>query len=265
MSVFERTEMLLGREAVEKLKNCTVAVFGVGGVGGHCAEALARSGVGKLVLIDGDTVAESNLNRQIIASRKTLGMPKTQAAAEHILEIIPECEVECRQVFVLPELLESWDFSEFDYVVDAIDTVSAKLTIAKICDKLGIPAISAMGAGNKLDPTKFEVTDIYKTSVCPLASVMRRELRKAGVAKLKVVYSREPALRPEFQPSDEDEVLENKETDTMEENTGNPFRKKTTPASCAFVPAAAGLIMAGEVIRDLCAGELARSLENRGK
>jgi len=262
MSVFERTEMLLGRESVEKLKNCHVAVFGVGGVGGHCAEALARSGVGKLTLIDGDTVAESNLNRQIIATRETVGMAKTEAAAKHIRAIIPECDVECRQVFVLPEVLESWDFTAFDYVVDAIDTVSAKLTIAKICGRLGIPAISAMGAGNKLDPTRFEVTDIYKTSVCPLASVMRRELRKAGVPSLKVVYSREPALRPEFQPDDEMETEENITTD---ETGGKPFRKKTTPASCAFVPAAAGLIMAGEVVRDLCADELRRSLENRGK
>lgn len=265
MSVLERTEMLLGRESVKKLRNCHVAVFGVGGVGGHCAEALARSGIGKLTLIDGDTVAESNLNRQIIATRKTLGMPKTQAAAEHIREIIPECEVECRQVFVLPELLEAWDFTEFDYVVDAIDTVSAKLTIAKLCGKLGIPAISAMGAGNKLDPTKFEVTDIYKTSVCPLASVMRRELRKAGVSKLKVVYSREPAIRPEFQPTDEADEMEIQANNAMEENNSKPVRRRATPASCAFVPAAAGLIMAGEVIRDLCADELAESLENRGK
>lgn len=265
MSVFERTEMLLGREAVEKLGNCTVAVFGVGGVGGHCAEALARSGVGKLVLIDGDTVAESNLNRQAIASRETLGMPKTEAAAKHIRAIIPECDIECRQVFVLPEVLEAWDFTQFDYVVDAIDTVSAKLTIAKLCDRLGIPSISAMGAGNKLDPTKFVVTDIYKTSVCPLAAVMRRELRKAGVSKLKVVYSTEPAIRPEFQPADEDDEMEIKGNITAEESAGKPFRKKTTPASCAFVPAAAGLIMAGEVVRDLCAEELKRSLENRGK
>jgi len=257
MSVFERTEMLLGRESVKKLGNCTVAVFGVGGVGGHCAEALARSGIGKLVLIDGDTVSKSNLNRQIIASLRTLGMPKTEAAAEHIRGIIPGCEIECRQTFVLPELLESWDFTQFDYVVDAIDTVSAKLAIAKICAKLGIPAISAMGAGNKLDPTRFEVTDIYKTSVCPLASVMRRELRKAGVPGLKVVYSREPALTPEFQPC-EDEAQ-------APENDGKAFRKKAVPASCAFVPAAAGLIMAGEVIRDLCAAELAESLEKRGK
>lgn len=251
MSVFERTEMLLGRESVAKLKNCTVAVFGVGGVGGHCAEALARSGVGKLVLIDGDTVAESNLNRQMIARQDTVGMLKTEAAAQHIRGIIPDCEVECRQVFVLPEVLETWDFTQFDYVADCIDTVSAKLAIAKICGSLGIPAISAMGAGNKLDPTKFEVTDIYKTSVCPLASVMRRELRKAGVPGLKVVYSREPALKPEFQPGDNGDE-------------GTAFRK-ATPASCAFVPAAAGLIMAGEIIRDLCVDELARSLESRGK
>lgn len=262
MEIFERTEMLLGRKSVKKLADCHVAVFGVGGVGGHCAEALARSGVGKLTLIDGDTVAESNLNRQIIATTKTIGMPKTEAAAQRIGEIIPSCEVVCRQEFVLPELLETWDFTQFDYVVDAIDTVSAKLCIAKICDKLGIPSIAAMGAGNKLDPTKFVVTDIYKTSVCPLAAVMRRELKKAGVKKLKVVYSTEQAIRPEFQPCG----METEEENTMEIQAGKkaPFRKNT-PASCAFVPAAAGLIIAGEVIRDLCADELAESLANRGK
>lgn len=251
MSVLERTEMLLGRESVEKLKHCHVAVFGVGGVGGHCMEALARSGIGTLTLIDGDTVAQSNLNRQIIAAVKTVGMPKTEAAAMRIREIAPDCRVICRQEFVLPELMESWDFTGFDYVADCIDTVSAKLYLAKVCDRLKIPMISAMGAGNKLDPTRFEVTDIYKTSVCPLASVMRRELRKAGVSGLKVVYSREPALRPEFQPGDDSDE-------------GTAFRK-ATPASCAFVPAAAGLIMAGEIIRDLCADELTRSLESRGK
>ena len=243
--------MLLGRESVEKLKNCHVAVFGVGGVGGHCMEALARSGIGTLTLIDGDTVAQSNLNRQIIATVKTVGMPKTEAAAMRIREIAPDCRVICRQEFVLPELMESWDFTGFDYVADCIDTVSAKLYLAKVCDRLKIPMISAMGAGNKLDPTRFEVTDIYKTSVCPLASVMRRELRKAGVSGLKVVYSREPALKPEFQPGDVPEE-------------GAPFRR-STPASCAFVPAAAGLIMAGEIIRDLCAAELERSLADRGK
>lgn len=254
--------MLLGRESVKKLSECHVAVFGVGGVGGHCAEALARSGIGKLTLIDGDTVAESNLNRQMIATVKTLGMPKTKAAEERIHEIIPDCEVVCRQEFVLPDVLETWDFTQFDYVVDAIDTVSAKLAIAKICDKLGIPVISAMGAGNKIDPTKFVVTDISKTSVCPLAAVMRRELRKAGVKKLKVVYSTEQAIRPEFQPGE----METEVEITMEIPTSGkaPYRR-ATPASCAFVPAAAGLIMAGEVIRDLCADELKRSLENRGK
>ena len=245
----ERTSMLIGKSAVDKLKNCHVAVFGLGGVGGHTVEALVRSGVGELTLVDADRVAESNLNRQIIATSRTVGMLKTDAAAARIREIGADCKLNLRPQFVLPENIDTFDFAEFDYVVDAIDTVSAKLAMIKACHAAGTPIISAMGAGNKLDPTQFEVTDIYKTSVCPLAAVIRRELRKAGIPGLKVVYSKEVAIKPEFQP----------DGDGGEEKA---FRK-ATPASAAFVPSVSGLIIAGEVIKDLCKAEIKESLENR--
>lgn len=230
---FVRTAMLLGREPVEKLHRAHVAVFGLGGVGGHAAEALVRSGVGTLTLVDHDTVAESNLNRQIFATHSTVGMAKTDAAEQRLHEIVPDCVIRKLPVFVLPENITSIDFSEFDYVIDAVDTVSAKLAVIKAASAAGVPVISAMGAGNKLDPTRFEVTDIYKTSVCPLAAVMRRELRKAGVPSCKVVYSRETPVTPAFIP---EEAAES---------------RRKPPASCAFVPSVCGLIMAGEVIRDL--------------
>lgn len=231
---FVRTAMLLGEEAVDKLKNSHVAIFGIGGVGGHACEALVRSGIGELTLIDGDDVAESNLNRQIFATRSTIGMPKTEAAAIRLRDISPDCKLNLIQSFVLPENVEEMDFSKFDYIIDAIDTVSAKLAIIKKCDALGIPMISAMGAGNKLDPTRFEVADIYETSTCPLAAVIRRECRKSGVKALKVVYSREPAITPHFQPPAEPDS-----------------KRRLTPASSAFVPSVSGLIIASEVIRDL--------------
>lgn len=230
-----RTAMLLGEEAVDKLARAHVAVFGIGGVGGHAAEALVRSGVGELTLIDGDEVAESNLNRQIFASVSTIGMPKTEAAAKRLCDLSPSVKLNLVQAFVLPEDVEAMDFSAFDYVIDAIDTVSSKLAIIRKCDALGIPAISAMGAGNKLDPTRFEVADIYETSVCPLAAVVRRECRKSGVKRLKVVYSREEAITPHFQPPGED------------------GKRRSTPASSAFVPSVSGLIIAGEVVKDLAA------------
>ena len=242
----ERTSMLLGKASTDKLKNCHVAVFGLGGVGGHTVEALVRSGVGELTLIDGDTVAESNLNRQIFATRKTVGMNKTEAAEVRIREISDECILHLRQEFVLPESIDKFDFSKYDYVVDAIDTVSAKLAIIKACHEVGTPVISAMGAGNKLDPTRFEVADISKTSVCPLAAVVRRELRKAGINHLKVVYSKEERVKPEYMPE--------------EDGDG----KKIPPASCAFVPSVSGLIIAGEVIKDICKTEIEESLKNRG-
>jgi len=243
--------MLLGRSAVERLANAHVAVFGLGGVGGHVVEALARSGVGELTLVDSDDVAESNINRQAFALRSTVGMNKTDAAEIRVRDINPDCVIHKRCEFFLPETADSFDFSEYDYVVDAIDTVAGKIAIAKLCDDAEVPAISAMGAGNKLDPTKFEVCDIYKTSVCPLAAAVRRELRRAGVRRLKVVYSRESAIKPEFQPQG-DPVMSDEA----------PY-KRNTPASCAFVPSVCGLIIAGEVIRDLCAVELAKSLEER--
>ncbi len=241
----ERTEMLLGREAVEQLKKAHVAVFGLGGVGGHAAEALARAGVGALTLVDGDRVSVSNLNRQLFATVSTVGMNKTEAAAIRIREAAPDCRLTLVNSFVLPENIGGFDFSAYDYVVDAIDTVSTKLALIKACDSVGTPIISAMGAGNKLDPTRFEVADIYSTSVCPLAAVIRRECRKTGVRRLKVVYSREEAVKPEFLPESDGET------------------KKTPPASCSFVPSVCGLIIAGEVVKDICADELARSLEAR--
>ena len=241
MSKFERTEMLLGSAAVEKLKNSHVAVFGAGGVGGHAIEALVRSGLGEITIVDMDTVSESNINRQAFATVKTVGMPKVDAAEERIREINPDCTVHKLCQFYLPEM--EFDFAQYDYVIDAIDTVAGKLSIAEKCTAAETPVIAAMGAGNKIDPTKFVVTDIYKTSVCPLAAIMRRELRKRGVPKLKVVYSTEPALKPLFRPEEEC-------GDTVEENA--PKSRRATPASAAFVPSVCGLIIAGEVIRDLC-------------
>ena len=242
----ERTAMLIGRDAADKLTSSSVAVFGLGGVGGHAVEALARAGVGRLTLIDGDDVSMSNLNRQLFATVSTVGMAKTDAAAKRISEIAPDCRLTLVKSFVLPENISDFDFSKFDYVIDAIDTVSSKLAIIKACDAVDTPVISAMGAGNKLDPTRFEVADIYSTSVCPLAAVIRRECRKAGVKQLKVVYSREPALKPEFLPDTDGDS------------------RKTPPASISFVPSVCGLIIAGEVIKDICANEISASLEKRG-
>ena len=229
---FIRTEMLIGEEGLKKLLSSHVCVFGVGGVGGYVVEALARSGVGKLDLVDADTVCESNINRQIIATHKTLGMYKVDAEKERILEINPGCEVNVYRMFYLPENSGQIDISVYDYVVDAVDTVSAKIEIIKKAKEAGVPVISCMGAANKLDPTAFRVTDISKTSVCPLARVMRRELKKRGIDSLKVVYSQEQAITP----------LQ------LEEAESN---KRVTPASIAFVPSVAGLIAAGEVIKDL--------------
>ena len=242
----QRTAMLLGKQSVKKLEETKVAVFGLGGVGGHCAEALARAGIGALTLVDGDIVVESNLNRQLFATFETVGMPKTDAAELRIRDVAPSCKTEKIQKFVLPDNISDFDFSEYDYVIDAVDTVSAKLALISACDTAGTPIISAMGAGNKLDPTRFEVADIYKTSVCPLAAVIRRECRKRGIKKLKVVYSKEEALKPEFSISD-------------------PDSKKAPPASCSFVPSVSGLIIAGEVIKDLCENELKQSLSERNQ
>lgn len=227
---YARTELLLGSAAMEKLRKARVAVFGIGGVGGYAVEALARSGVGTLDLIDNDTVALSNLNRQIIALHSTLGMYKVDAAAARIRDIDPDITVHAHRCFFLPETAAQFDFSQYDYVIDAIDTVKGKIEIIMQAIAAGTPVISSMGAGNKLDPSAFRVADIYKTKVCPLARVMRYELKKRGVKKLKVVYSEEaPVTRG---------------------GKGDGTRR-TTPGSAAFVPSAAGLILAGEVIRDL--------------
>ena len=229
-----RTRLLLGDEGMEKLKNARVAVFGVGGVGGYAVEALARSGVGALDLIDDDVVAPSNLNRQIIALQSTVGKPKVEVAAARIADINPDCTVRTYRIIYTPDTAGRFDFSLYDYVIDAIDTVTGKIALVMQAQAAGTPIISSMGAGNKLDPSAFEVADIYKTSVCPLARVMRRELKKRGVKRLKVVYSREEALTPEGE-IEQDAV----------------HKKRATPGSVAFVPAVAGLILAGEVVKDI--------------
>ena len=231
---FLRTELLLGTDSTKRLADAKVAVFGVGGVGGYVVEALARSGVGSLVLVDHDTVSLSNINRQLIATHSTVGRYKVDVMRERILDINPNARVEVRNCFYLPENANTFDFREYSYVVDAVDTVTAKLEITMPAKEAGVPAISCMGAGNKLDPTKFQVTDIYKTSMCPLAKVMRRELKKRGVKKLKVVYSTEEPKRPLEELSQADEI------------TG-----KRPPGSVALVPSVAGMILAGEVIKDL--------------
>lgn len=234
---FSRTELLLGKEAMERLKNARVAVFGVGGVGGYVCEALARSGVGAFDLIDNDTVSLTNLNRQIIATHKTIGRVKVEVMRERILDINPKADVWIHECFFLPENASEFDFSKYDYVVDAVDTVTAKLEIIMRAKKVNVPVISSMGAGNKLDASKFLVTDIYKTKVCPLAKVMRRELKKRGVKKLKVVYSQEEAMTPIVNEAMKEEL--------------SITEKRSIPGSVAFVPSVAGLILAGEVIKDI--------------
>ena len=243
---FARTQLLLGADGLEKLARARVAVFGVGGVGGYVVEALARSGVGAFDLIDNDTVCLSNLNRQIIATQNTIGQYKVDVMKERILSINPEAVVNARRCFYLPETADQFDFSEYSYVVDAVDTVTAKIDIILQAQKAGVPVMSSMGAGNKLDPTKFQVADIYKTSVCPLAKVMRRELKKRGVKKLKVVYSTEEALTPMT------ETASCEQGSSDQTGAGqNGSSRRSTPGSIAFVPSVAGLIIAGEVIKDL--------------
>lgn len=237
LNQFSRTELLLGREAMEKLKDARVAIFGVGGVGGYVCEALARSGVGAFDLIDNDRVSLTNLNRQLIATHSTVGRAKVEVMKERILDINPEADVWIHPCFFLPENASEFDFSNYDYVVDAVDTVAAKLEIIMKAKKENVPIISSMGAGNKLDPTRFMVADVYKTKVCPLAKVMRRELKKRGIKKLKVVYSDEEAITP----------IENE--DRKEELAMT--KKRSIPGSIAFVPSVAGLILAGEVVKDL--------------
>lgn len=233
---FDRTKRLLGAKAMNKLKNSHVAVFGIGGVGGHAADALVRSGIGEITIVDSDEVAESNINRQLIATAKTVGRKKVEVMKEHLLEINPEVKVHAFECFFLPETKEQFDFFKYDYVIDAVDTVTAKLSLVEECEKVNVPIVSSMGAGNKLDPTAFEVADIYKTSVCPLAKVMRKELKARGIKHLKVVYSKEIPLEP---LEDEDFV-----SDEIRQ-------RRATPGSIAFVPSVAGLILAGEAVKDL--------------
>ena len=239
---FSRTEILLGQAAMERLQQSRVAVFGIGGVGGYTVEALARSGVGALDLIDCDTVSVTNINRQIIATLDTVGKYKVDVMRERIASINPDCKVEVHQCFYLPETKDQFDFSKYDYVVDAVDTVTAKIQLVMQAKECNTPIISSMGAGNKLNPADFEVADIYQTSVCPLAKVMRRELKKRGVDKLKVVYSKEEALTPMWDAAKEE----------TEGETGSTVTKRATPGSVAFVPSVVGLIIAGEVVKDLC-------------
>ena len=242
---FERTELIFGSEALEKLRNSRVAVFGVGGVGGYAVEALARSGVGSIDIIDNDTVALSNLNRQIIALHSTIGMYKVNAAEKRILDINPECTVRKYRTFFLPETKELFDFTQYDYVIDAIDTVAGKLALVEAAKQAGVPIICSMGAGNKKDPTAFEVADIFKTSVCPLARVMREQCRKRGIKKLKVVYSKEQPVKPVKKAM----LITQQNEATVEKPAG----RRDIPGSNAFVPSVAGLIIAGEVIKALCA------------
>jgi tRNA A37 threonylcarbamoyladenosine dehydratase len=231
---FVRSAMLLGEDGIDKLAAARVAVFGVGGVGGYICEALARAGVGELHLFDNDVVSLSNINRQIVALHSTVGRPKVEVMKERILDINPDCKVVTNQVFYLPENADDFPLLDFDYVADAIDTVSAKIELAVRCAAAGIPLISAMGTGNKLDATRFTVTDLSKTSGCPLARVMRRELKSRGITHLKVVYSSEPPVTP---PDDAP--------------SAKRLHGRTPPASISFVPPAAGLMLAGEIIRDL--------------
>lgn len=240
MNEFSRMELLIGQAALEKLQNSRVAIFGVGGVGGYVCEALVRSGVGHFDLIDNDTVSLTNINRQIIALHSTIGKLKVDVMKERMLDINPDVDVLVHPCFYLPETADQFDFSNYDYVVDAIDTVTGKIEIIVQADAHQVPVISSMGAGNKLNPAMMEVSDIYKTSVCPLARVMRRELKKRHIKHCKVVYSKEKAIQPS-QASLEKYVADSEEN----------FTKKSIPGSTAFVPSVAGLILASEVIKDL--------------
>ena len=247
LNQFSRTQLLLGEEAMDKLKNSRVAVFGVGGVGGYVCEALARSGVGTFDLIDDDKVCLTNLNRQIIATRKTVGKYKVEVMKERILDINPDAQVNVHQCFFLPENADDFPFDEYDYVVDAVDTVTAKIEIIMQAQKYGTQVISSMGAGNKLDPAAFQVADIYKTKMCPLAKVMRKELKARGIKKLKVVYSKEEPLKPY-------EGIENSCKNHCICPPGTKRKctiRNQIPGSVSFVPSVVGMIIAGEVIKDV--------------
>ncbi len=232
---FSRTALLIGENGIQKLQNAKIAVFGIGGVGSYAIEGLARAGIGNFILVDNDKVDISNLNRQIIATHKTIGRPKVEIAKERILDINPNANIEIYQEFFMPNSKEILD-NTIDYIIDAVDTVTAKIELVVRANKLNIPIISCMGTGNKLDPTKFEVTDIYKTSICPLAKVMRKELKSKGIKELKVVFSKEEPIKPSY-----------KAVEIKKDN----LNKKQPPGSISFVPSVAGLIIAGEVIKDI--------------
>ena len=236
--IFSRTEMLLGREAVEKLARSRVAVFGIGGVGGYVVEALVRSGIGAIDVVDNDVIDAGNINRQIIATCENIGRNKVDEAEKRIRSINPDCIVRTHKTFFLPETAFVFDFADYDYVADAIDTVTGKLALIENAVKAGVPVISSMGAGNKTDPTAFRVADIYDTRVCPLAKIMRRECRKRGIEKLKVVYSEEQPVKPVF-------------SEKSDEEKESSARRRDVPGSLPFVPSVAGLVMAGEIIKDL--------------
>ena len=247
LNQFSRTQLIFGAEGMERLYRARVAVFGIGGVGGYTVEALARSGVGTLDLIDDDRVCLTNVNRQIFATRKTVGQYKVNVAQARILEINPDAVVHTYKTFYSPQTAEQFDFTQYDYVVDAIDTVTGKLALVEQAERAGVPIISSMGAGNKVDPTAFEVADIYETSVCPLARVMRQELRKRGIRRLKVVYSKEPALTPI-----DDMTISCRAHCICPPGTARKCtQRRQVPGSNAFVPPAVGLILAGEVVKDL--------------
>ena len=244
---FSRTQLVFGKEAMDRLKGSRVAVFGVGGVGGYTVEALARSGVGAIDIIDDDKVCLTNINRQIIATGKTVGKYKVDVAKERIEEINPDCKVTAFRTFYMPETADQFDFTQYDYVVDAIDTVTGKIALIENAKKAGTPIISSMGAGNKVDPTAFEVADIYKTSVCPIARVMRYELKRRGIKKLKVVYSKEKPI-----PPIDDMAISCRQHCICPPGTARKCtQRRQVPGSTAFVPSVAGLIIAGEVIKDI--------------
>ena len=243
MEPFSRTALLLGSEGMEKLKNARVAVFGLGGVGGYVVEALARSGIGALELVDHDTVSITNLNRQLLATRDTVGKSKALVAQERVAQIDPQLAVTARELFFGPDTVSQFDFSGYSYVVDAIDTVTGKLALITAAQAAGVPIISCMGTGNKLDPTKFQIADISKTSVCPLARIMRKECAKRGIRHLKVLFSTEDPISP------------NPAACSLEEL---PEGRRALPGSVAFVPSVAGLIIAGEVIKDICKETVAK-------
>jgi len=239
---FHRTALLIGRENIDILKNRRVAVFGIGGVGGHCAEALCRCGVGNIDIFDGDVVDITNINRQLIATFKTIGQNKVDVMKERLLDINPEAVIGAFKLFYLPDTADGVDLSVYDYVIDAVDTMTAKLELVCRAAAADIPVISSMGTANKLNPTAFEVADIYETSVCPMARVIRSELRKRGVESLKIVYSKEPPIRPKYAFA------------PRRQTPRSSPQSRPLPASISFVPPVAGLILASEVIKDLCAG-----------